>query len=758
MKKIFNSIFAAVLLVLTAALGSCTKDNLTDGDTFRLFYPDITDIGPSTDMELDPTYHGAKPSDFKIYEVKFNGKSFQTGCFAVDSESGRLTIADTEELPVGLYSISISCSSEQKHYEFPDLIKVNMMRAVPEGITVDPSEIVLLMTQVNNVDSTEELPTAQVKTDGDHVTIKSYRIANVTRDGTKLEDWSGYFGIDGDTGLISIIKNGSFAAGTYVFDLRLVTASAGANSEEGLFVNALTVEIVSPPVSLDYEPKVKRVEEGVSYVSTAPVYVASVTDLKFELKAVYPENTPLTIDAATGVLTLPADNGLKPGDQVQISVRMTNAYGTKDFDQVARIDIVDYIQPISKLAYDDITVWHGTACSIKPVEVDGDDVKFSFVDLPEALADLAIDEVTGEITTVKGNNIAKGEYTITVKVANDKNELTDEIAFSVVDNPYFFTKVSWGNNLGLTPVGNYASQHRIVDFTAQLAVALDKENSDITETGWENIKFEIVDGSVVKNTDTAPTYATIDEATGDITVNPKPVSSSKIALKRCHMILVNVTCGAGTSGETVRKVPVFFDFNAPRVDSAQPNAPVYTVEFTPFVFQCNPAKGGTFVQPTIKDEDGNIIDPLANDITMTMHGPNKQYYWNVGGPEELHLNGIPSVEGGFLHQLWDQYAKDAGSTVNYGNAYPVFKYLEDGKANYASARIGYMQDDLRMYIKKDKWVDSEGNYADGVFVSQVRMGYKGLDGTVKRADGTTSPYNDMYPFFIWFDTEFNVEY
>ena len=61
-------------------------------------------------------------------------------------------------------------------------------------------------------------------------------------------------------------------------------------------------------------------------------------------------------------------------------------------------------------------------------------------------------------------------------------------------------------------------------------------------------------------------------------------------------------------------------------------------------------------------------------------------------------------------------------------------------------------------IKKDKWIDGEGNYADGVFVSQVRMGYKGIDGTVKRADATTAPYNNMFPFFIWFDTEFDIEY
>lgn len=758
MKKVFNKMMAG-LLVCTAILAACTKNELTDGDKFMLFYPDITDIGPSTNMDLDPTYHGAKPTDFNVYDVKYNGSTIQTECFQVDPVSGRLMIKDTEDLGVGVYTISISCKSSGTTYEYPDIITVNMMKAVPEGIVVDPSVIELLITQVNDVNSIEELPVARVTTDGDHITIKSYRIANVTRDGIKMDDWNAYFRIEEATGLISIIKNGTFVAGKYNFDLRLVTSAVNASSEEGLFVNAFTVDIVSPPLSLAYDPEVKRVEVGSEFISTAPSYVASSKDLVFAIKAIYPENVPLTIDSATGVLTLDADNGLVPGDEIQVSISLTNAYGTKNFDQITKIQITDFIQPISKLSYNDSTVWHGTAYTLKPKEVDGDDVRFSFVDLPEALSEeLSIDDLTGKISAVKGNKIQKGAYNVTVKVANDKGEMTETLALTVIDNPYFFTKVSWGNNLGLTPAGDYASQHRITTFTENIAVPLDKETSDITDAGWEKIKFEIVGGSVIKDTDTLPTYADIDAATGNLTVHPSKVGTTKAANLRAHMAIVKITCGEGTSGQTVRKVPVFFDFNLPRQDSSQPNAPVYTVEFNPFVFQCNPKKGGTFVVPTFKDVNGNVVDPVEAQITMTMHGPNKQQYWNIDGPAS-HLDGIPSVEGGFLHALWKQYGADANVTPNYANAYPVYKYLEDKTSQkYASARIGYMQDDLKMYIKKDKWIDSDGNYADGVFVSQVRMGYKGLDGTVKRADATTAPYNNMYPFFIWFDTEFNTEY
>ena len=136
-----------MLLALAVAFGSCEKDRFTDGDKFLLFYPDVTDIGPSTNMTLQPTYHGAKPHDFKVYNVKFNGETIQTECFGIEADNGRLLITDTDGLAVGVYSISISCKSGDQSYEFPDIIKVNMMKPVPDGVNVEPAEIVLMLTR-----------------------------------------------------------------------------------------------------------------------------------------------------------------------------------------------------------------------------------------------------------------------------------------------------------------------------------------------------------------------------------------------------------------------------------------------------------------------------------------------------------------------------------------------------------------------------------------------------------------------------------
>lgn len=758
MKKIIKTASEIILMISMVILsGACTENEFTDGDRFLLFYPDITDIGPSTSMSLEPTYHGAKPSDFRIYEIKFQGTRYQTECFKIDGDTGVLTVADTQDLPIGIYSISVSCMSAGEMYKFPELIKVNMMKPIPDGISVTPSRIELLLTQVNNVNSEEVFPTAQVVTDGDHVSINDYRIANVWREGQKMDDWTQFFAIDENTGLISVLKNQSFAAGVYVFDLRLMTAVVGATDEEGLFEKALSVDIISPPVELAYDPKVKRVEEGAGYLSEQPYFVASTKELVFSIKSVYPEDVPMTIDSNTGQLTLEASHGLSAGSRIQVSVRVANAYGLRDFDLIHEIEIVNFINPISKFSYNDSTLWNATAFSMRPVEMDGDEVRYEFVNLPDELSDLTIDSETGIISTHKGNVMPNGEYTVTVKASNDKGEMTDDISLKIIDNPYYFTKVSWGNNIGLD-ASAYASQHRIKD-NDDVSVEIDRVNTDIKT--WDKMSFEIVGGTV-----SVAGLATIDSRTGSVTVKPSLLTT--MASKRVHAVIVKVVAGAGTSGETVRKIPVFFDFNAPRKYSSNSDAPVYTVEYTPFVFQCNPKKGGTYPAPEIKDADGNPVnDTDLSCIDMTFMRNAK--YINVEGPDS-HINGASGDDGTFLNGLWRDYYTSSDQSIpsSLNNAMPVYTYNN----KYKKYLLAYINTQTRtLTVAANKWKDSEGNYADGIFEAEVIMGYPYTNGFTD-AEGlkfydisksSSSKYKvdykgkhpyKLYPFLIWFDTEF----
>ena len=95
--KLTNCLTALALgVAMCLSAVSCQKDELTDGDKFALYYPGITDIGPSTNMDLTPTYHGAKASKFEIYNVTLDGKTYQTESFSIDPESGMLSLRNTD--------------------------------------------------------------------------------------------------------------------------------------------------------------------------------------------------------------------------------------------------------------------------------------------------------------------------------------------------------------------------------------------------------------------------------------------------------------------------------------------------------------------------------------------------------------------------------------------------------------------------------------------------------------------------------------
>ena len=720
--KLTNCLKALTLcLAISLSAVSCDKNELTDGDKFALYYPGITDIGPSTNMDLNPTYHGAKASDFKIYRVTLDGVDYQTESFIIDAESGQLQLRNTEGLPVGKYAISISCVSSGQVYKFPDIVSVNMMQPVPEGITVEPSSIRVALADLIDVNSETELPSAQITTDGDHISIENYYISKVMCDGKVVDAWDGLFKVN-DEGKVSILRNSSFPAGVYTLDFKLTTMVVGKDSEEGIFENALTVDVTSPPVSLTYTPAVGKVEVEAAYTSPAPAFVGSLTDLKYSLKSVVPEDAPVAVNSETGVVSIPAGHTLEVGQSLKVSLNVENAYGKKDFDQVLTIDVVAFINPITKLEYNDSTVWQNTKFGIAPLETDGDEKVFSFVELPEALSALTIDEATGTISAKKGNGIALGEYTLTVKVENPKGSMTKDIKLNIIENPYFFTYVRWGNNLGLTPEENYASQHRVpTDETYSFGV----KATDIKE-GVE-VEYVIKGGS--------KDCATIDPATGKITTK---LYSTSVNDMRAQFMFVEATTGKGTPGETTVKTPVFMDFNCPRA------ADGYQISYTPFVFQCNPKTGGVSAKPEITKADGTAL--TADELAKVLMDFRRSFnYWNIDGPKS-HTNGAPNAnKDNFLSSIWVDYYAAINVAYNSGSRDPVSAY---GRKASLEKNPAYIRtSDLALYVAPEKWKTADG-YADGIFTGQITFADSGTD-----PQGAANPYR-LFPLFVWFDTEF----
>lgn len=715
----------AALVALTAiivSVSSC-KAELTDTGAFALHYPGITDIGPSTNMDITPTWHGGTPESFEIFSVKREDEAVTAECFSIDPTTGVFSIRKSDNLPVGKYRIGIACKVGGERHEFAEAITVNMMPAIPKGIKVTPDRITILLSQVTNTGSDEELPTAQITTEGEHISIRNYLISGVRRDGKALANWDGLFSVD-KSGKFSILKNNKFNAGVYVIDFKLTTMVFGADSEEGLFSDALTVEVASAPISLVYNPSTAKVEAGESYTSPVPEFIGSVTGLEFSIKKVVPESDKFSIDKTSGVITLAKGHEYAIGDEIVLSVSAKNNYGERDFDQVLRIGIVEYIAPITLLAYNDTTVWEGTKVNLKPAQRDGDEVTYSFEELPDALKELTINELDGTISVPKKNRIAQGEYSFKVKAQNPKGSLSATVKWNTIENPYAFSFVRWGNNLGLNPIQDYADQFR-VSTTGPTTIPVIE--SDIKE-GIE-VLYEIKGGSNTK-------CVSIDEKTGKLTTDPS-VFEGKIANMRAHFVFVNIKTGVGTSGETVMKIPVFFDFNAPRTEGG------YSIQYNPFAVRCNPKTGTTSVPPTILKNNIVVRGEELKNIKMDFR--RSFNYWNLNGPA-AHNNGAPNADKTtFLSAVWSTYYSSINVAYNTSSRDPISSY---GRPLHIAKTAGYLrQEDLALYIAPEKFMDDNG-YANGIFTAQVVFGSDGKDPA-----GAKDPYR-LFPLFVWFDTNF----
>ena len=780
--KFYSKAVSCIIAMLAIVLGisSCKDDITTDDGSFALYYTSMTDIAPSmTGVIANPTYKGAVPSDFKIVEVNYSSvgedgeetrETYTGECFSIVSETGEIMINSTADMKTGKYYISVSCVAAGNTYTYKDAVEVNFLKAVPEGITVEPDFLDVKLADVTDKDSEADFPTAQVSTENtdECISILGYKISNVRRiasddsqtyiDNSKVKLFS-----VSETGVVSINKvtdddtKAMVEAGTYKIDLKLTTAaSPSLPEEEGLFVNALTVNFSAAPTAISY--KEGFIETGVegdaskprgAFASSKPLVAGSTNGATFEITTIKKssdgtftdapeaEKAFFSIDAATGIVSGPNTHTFILNDVYKVSVRVTNPDGSYTGEDAFTLTVVDWVDPLAAFGYPALSVKQGMNCVSGEPEISGKKgAEFSLVDLAEEYEEyVSINKSTGVVTIEKYNTMPVGNFEIAVKAKNFKGEATGKLVIEVQDNPNYFTYISFGNNLvnEQTPGSIYDNQYRFRTLEELNQINL-TPTTDVKE--GQTIVWKIVGKHQYQGADKEEFIAWNNDAKITANMNQDTWDNVEYTLT---VLLVSATVGSGEEAFT-RTVPLCFNYVKPQDDTA--------VLYTPFVFRVNPKYGGRSVVPVIENQGHFVMDYRRNFNYYNINGIDSK-----GNPLK---NGSPSGKKKedndfFLGHLWQSVA----NSTNFGAKLPFSYWVDSNKGTlkdpvtlsentlaYVDNTVGANQ--FSVVVTKNFYDDGWG---DGIVTGQMTFV---TDGNVKGV----SNGKKTFPLAIWLDKSY----
>lgn len=724
LKNISHILGVLLTVVLAMTYTSCSDEETTDTRGFVLYYLGMTDIGPSmSGIISEPSYKGSVPSEFTITSITLNGEPYTGSDFIINTETGAIEINSAKDTPVGLYKISISCKAGGSYHEYKDIVEVNMMKPVPDGITVEPNLVEVEYSIISDDKSIEELPTAQVKTDGNHISITKYEIAK--------SEISSFFKIS-QTGEITIVRGSDISPGIHTLSLKLTT---GASSEdEGIFENALTINVTSKPLGLTYEPSEGLIEaetaEGpeTTFKSEIPMLKGSLEDIAYSIESIEPSTDKIKIDPTTGVLSVDKHHGFEIDQQYVISVKVANKFATEgvSFKNVYTLKVVNRIAPIANFSYPaTMEIYEAAPFKASPNGgLEGDAIMFTLQD--DLNKQLSIDK-DGIVSLEKGHSIPAGDYTITVIASNIKNSQEASFNLKVKNNPNKFTYIRYGNNIGVDVLTN-ANQFRITadkaadapDILKRFSIAAPE--TDINQSN--KVVWSIRNGINCNN-------VKIDASTGGISFENTTWPGSPKVNNSMGFCFVTATVGDDKDSEFTLEVPVFiyYDLIVSNVH----------VEYNPFIFHVNPKTIGNntySVVPKIISKDADF------DVTQfTMDYRRSINYTAISGT----FTDGDSKTSDFLNGLWVKYVDESGVRgANTGSRHAM-SYYENTKENINTLHhtVGYADpgNGWAFKLNPNKWI-VDGEYPHGILTFQMT-----IDKTGKDPVGGPG----VFPLAIWFD-------
>lgn len=700
-----NTCLMWMIALMAVATTACKEDN-TDSN-LQIHYPEVVNIGPSMSFSSStPTFYGPVPSNFSIAGITLDDQAITCDSFSIKAQNGIVSIVNTDALATGTYKLTIACQgSDGASHTFRDVFVVKMVSATPTEIEVSAPELVIPYEEL-----TDDKSSVQVTPIGESVSVTAYTL--VQAEGQE------YFAISKE-GLVTLNAafKGERLPGIYPLPIR-ITTHAGVRTYE----NLLTAKITSLPLSVSYAA-MGRLEYNMAFTSVTPTMKGSPEELFWAIKTVTPATDKFAIDPVTGVISAAEGNALPVDEVYTFDLTLTNAYGSADFDATYQVTVIAYIAPIdpATFAYEPAEAIQGSEFSAsKKSGFVGDEVQFTLGTLPAALVgQVSIDSATGTVSAQKGNTIPSGVYTVPVKATNTKSEVEVNLTLTIQDNPYYFTKIVYGNNLGLTPAENYANQ-----FHCKSLEELKTLNLQPTTDAKSGVEIEWSIKLKHQMTDAKGATTKIDETTGVITSD----AFNNVDGGNGGLVYVTATAGKGKVGETSVTVPVFFSF------SGTNNG--VTIRYKPFVFQVNPRKGGTSIIPEVTGVAD--MSKFLLDYRRTFN------YYNINGPAS-HADGIPSASS-FLGALWKNFYISIGTPnkLNYGSKDPMSYY--SNKARLSSALVYVDPETKAVVVNANKWIDENGA-ANGAFFAQMTFVTDGNEGGVN--NGTK-----YFPLWIWFDEKF----
>lgn len=737
------------------------------------------------------------PSDFKIVEVNYSSvgeggeetrEAYTGECFSIVPETGEIMINSTAGMKTGKYYISVSCVAAGNTYTYKDAVEVNFLKAVPEGITVEPDFLEVKLADVTNKDSEAAFPTAQVSSENtdECISILGYKISNVRRvasddsetyiDNSKVKLFS-----VSETGVVSINKSSDYdaetvKAGIYKIDLKITTAaSPSLPEEEGLFVNALTINFTAAPTAISY--KDGFIETGVEgdaskprggFTSSKPLVAGSTNGATYEIAAIKKssggtlnftdaseaEKAFFTIDNATGIISVPDTHTFVLNDVYKVSVKVTNSDGNCTGEDALTLTVLDWVDPLVAFTYPELSVKQGMNCvSGEPEISDKKGVEFSLVDLAEEYEEyVSINKSTGVVTIEKYNTMPVGNFEIAVKAKNFKGEATGKLVIEVQDNPNYFTYISFGNNLvdEQTPGSIYDNQYRFRTLEELNQINL-TPTTDVKE--GQTIVWKVVGKHQYKGADKNDFI--FWDSNAKITAKMKQTEWDNVEYT-LTILLVSATVGSGEEAFT-RTVPLCFNYVKPQGDGT-------AVLYTPFVCRVNPKYGGRSVVPVIENPGSFVMDYRRNFNYYNINGVNsKGEKLKEGSPANMKDSDNKPIKPYepkvvcFLTDLWENVAinPDDPNGVNYESKLPFSYWIDSGKETskdpvelsentlaYVDNTVGANQ--FSVVVTKNFYDDGWG---DGIVTGQMTFV---TDGNVKGV----SNGKKTFPLAIWLDKSY----